>query len=52
MITTVSVCADPSTMQCQQLIALSAEENISAIEALVSAPTVAGPNIAIPETSL
>lgn len=51
IITTASVCAEPSTMQCQQLIALSADENINAIEALVIAPTVAGPNIAMPKMS-
>lgn len=36
-------------MQCQQLITLSAEVNISAIEALVNAPIVAGPSIAMPK---
>lgn len=47
MITATTVCADPSTIQCQQLIALSAEENINAIVALVKVPIVTGPNIAI-----
>lgn len=43
MTTANTVCAHPNAIQCEQLIAFSADENVSAIVALVNAPNVAGP---------